>query len=364
MDQPEKYVLGADEAVVEQPRLFCASTKTRLARSVKRSNTQTASLDGSIPTGSLPAGSPVPIPTHHPGRLILRSAINVVYMSTTTQRGDRSFWSLSQVDSPGTSSTRLRHRKALRITRLFGVYRLRLSELDVRRLSFRQVNASTLLGVPVVEDGLGRLEPALLDSVSSGEGFFDEVTTHLIKAGGKRLRPALTIASATGCVREATEEDVLGGVSVELVHQASLYHDDVIDEAVMRRQVESVNTRWGNLIAIVAGDFLLARSAEIAASLGQEVAALLANTLARLCEGQLVEIRTKYSIDRTKDDYFEAIAGKTAALMATSCRVGAITSGTRSCGGGIPHPIRQGIRDGVPDPRRHPRRDRLRKRSR
>jgi heptaprenyl diphosphate synthase len=221
----------------------------------------------------------------------------------------------------------LRHRKAVRITRLVGGRSPRLSEPDTRRLSFRQVNASTLLGVPAVEDGLARLEPALLDSVSSGEGFFDEVMTHLIKAGGKRLRPALTIASATGCVREATDDDVSGAVSVELVHQASLYHDDVIDEAVMRRQVESVNTRWGNLIAIVAGDFLLARSAEIAASLGQEVAALLANTLARLCEGQLVEIRTKFSIERTKDDYFEAIAGKTAALMATACRVGAITSG-------------------------------------
>ena len=127
-------------------------------------------------------------------------------------------------------------------------------------------------------------------------------------------------------MRDATDDDMSGAVSVELVHQASLYHDDVIDEAVMRRQVESVNTRWGNLIAIVAGDFLLARSAEIAASLGQEVAALLANTLARLCEGQLVEIRSKFSIERTKADYFEAIAGKTSALMATACRVGAITS--------------------------------------
>ena len=189
------------------------------------------------------------------------------------------------------------------------------------------MNASALLGVPAVEEGLGRLEPALVDSVTSGDGFLDEVTTHLIHGGGKRLRPALAIAAATGCVREATDADLAGAVSVELVHQASLYHDDVIDEAVMRRKVESVNTRWGNLVAIVAGDFLLARSAEIAASLGQEVASLMANTLARLCEGQLVEIRFKYSTDRTEADYFEAIAGKTSALMATSCRVGAITSG-------------------------------------
>jgi heptaprenyl diphosphate synthase len=188
------------------------------------------------------------------------------------------------------------------------------------------VNVSALLGVPAVEDGLARLEPALISAVTSGDEFLDQITTHLIRAGGKRLRPALTIASATGCVREATEDDVMGAVSVELVHQASLYHDDVIDEAVMRRNVESVNSRWGNLIAIVAGDFLLAKSAEIAASLGQEVAQLLASTLAKLCDGQLIEIRSKFSPERSEQDYFATIAGKTSALMATACRVGALTS--------------------------------------
>ena len=202
----------------------------------------------------------------------------------------------------------------------------RLSGPDIHGLSFRAVNASTLVGVPAVGAGLERVEPALLESVTSGDAFLDQVTTHLIEAGGKRLRPLLTLAAATGCVREATDDDVMGGVAVELVHQASLYHDDVIDEAVMRRQVESVNTRWGNLVAIVAGDFLLARSAEIAASLGQEIAALLANTLARLCEGQLIEIRSKFSPDRTDSDYFATIAGKTAALLATSCRVGTLTA--------------------------------------
>jgi geranylgeranyl pyrophosphate synthase len=188
------------------------------------------------------------------------------------------------------------------------------------------VNLSSLLGFRSVEDGLSRLEPALLESVSSGDAFLDEVTTHLIRAGGKRLRPALGIAAATGGVKAASEDDISGAIAVELVHQASLYHDDVIDEAVIRRTVESVNSRWGNLVAIVAGDFLLARSAEIAASLGQEVAALLANTLARLCDGQLTEIRSKFSVDRTESDYFDTIAGKTASLMATACRVGAITA--------------------------------------
>jgi heptaprenyl diphosphate synthase len=116
-------------------------------------------------------------------------------------------------------------------------------------------------------------------------------------------------------------------VAVELVHLASLYHDDVMDEALVRRNVESVNARFGNLVAIVAGDFLLARSAEIAASLGTEIAGLLANTLALLCQGQVTEVRSAYDTDRTEDDYIRTISGKTAALMSTSCRIGALTGG-------------------------------------
>lgn len=164
-------------------------------------------------------------------------------------------------------------------------------------------------------------------SVTTGDGFLDDVTTHLIAAGGKRLRPLLAVAAATGGERPATEEDLLGGVAVELVHLASLYHDDVIDEATVRRNVESVNSRFGNLVAIVAGDYLLARSAAIAAGLGTEVAALLATTLGQLCQGQVAEVRSSFQMGRTQEDYFTAIAGKTAALMATSCRIGALTGG-------------------------------------
>ena len=119
----------------------------------------------------------------------------------------------------------------------------------------------------------------------------------------------------------------MGAVAVELVHLASLYHDDVIDEATIRRNVESVNSRFGNLVAIVAGDYLLARSAAIAASLGTEIAALLADTLGRLCQGQVTEVRSAFQIGRSRDDYFAAISGKTAALTATSCRIGALTGG-------------------------------------
>ena len=171
-----------------------------------------------------------------------------------------------------------------------------------------------------------RLETLLADSVIFGDAYLDSVTTHLIYAGGKRLRPLLAVASATGGARPATQEDLLGGVAVELMHLASLYHDDVMDEAEVRRNVDSVNARYGNLIAIVAGDYLMARSAAIAADLGTDVAGLLARTLAWLTRGQVSEVRTAFSVDRTEEDYYEAIEGKTASLMASSCRVGALTA--------------------------------------
>src|SRR5205823_1586866 len=157
------------------------------------------------------------------------------------------------------------------------------------------------------------------------------VASHLITAGGKRLRPALALAAGYAAgpeasTRAAPSDCVMGAVSVELVHLGSLYHDDVMDEAVTRRGVESVNARWGNLVAILAGDFLLARASEIAASLGTEVAGLLAATIADLCEGQVRELTKIFDVGRSEEAYLKAIEGKTAALMSASCRIGGIVA--------------------------------------
>ena len=189
------------------------------------------------------------------------------------------------------------------------------------------MNPLVTLGLPTVDEDLARFEPLLAESVVIGDSYLDQVTTHLIRAGGKRLRPLLAIASATGGSREASQDDLLGGIALELMHLASLYHDDVMDEAEIRRNVDSVNARFGNVVAIVAGDYLMARSAAIAADLGTEVAGLLARTLAWLTRGQVSEVRTAFDVSRTVDDYVEAIGGKTATLMASSCRVGALTAG-------------------------------------
>jgi len=188
------------------------------------------------------------------------------------------------------------------------------------------VNLLEALNLPRMDKDLSRVEGALRRAVTAEDPFLTEVAGHLVEAGGKRLRPALVLASALTAVPDVTEEAVLGGVSVELVHLGSLYHDDVMDEAEVRRGVQSVNARWGNLVAILAGDFLLARASEIAAGLGTEVAALLAATIGRLCEGQIGELQSAYNVDRTEDAYLAAIAGKTATLMSTACRVGALVA--------------------------------------
>lgn len=189
------------------------------------------------------------------------------------------------------------------------------------------VNIPELLNLPVLEGDLARLEEALRQSVIADDPFLTEVAGHLIGAGGKRLRPALALASAAAGGVGTTDDILSGGVSVELVHLGSLYHDDVMDEAPSRRGVESVNSRWGNLVAILAGDFLLARASEIAASLGTEVAALLAHTIGRLCEGQVGELRTAFDPGRSEAAYLDSIAGKTASLTAAACRIGALVAG-------------------------------------
>jgi len=178
-------------------------------------------------------------------------------------------------------------------------------------------------------DALARTEAELRAVVESDEPFLTEVARHLIDAGGKRVRPALTVTAAQVLDSEpgtTTADVVRGGVAVELVHQGSLYHDDVMDAAETRRTVQSVNARWGNLEAILAGDYLLARASEIAADLGPEVAGLLASTIASLCEGQVRELRHAFDVNRSEEAYLTSITGKTASLLATAARIGAIVA--------------------------------------
>jgi geranylgeranyl pyrophosphate synthase len=181
---------------------------------------------------------------------------------------------------------------------------------------------------PLARD-LERIEVRLRDAVSADDRFLGEVAGHLLSAGGKRLRPTLTLSAAYavyGADAATSDDAITGGAAVELVHLGSLYHDDVIDEAETRRGVPSVNARWSNIVAILAGDYLLAQASALAASLGADVAALLAATIGELCRGQVLELQYLYDTDRSEDSYLSAIEGKTATLMATSCRVGGMVS--------------------------------------
>jgi heptaprenyl diphosphate synthase len=173
-----------------------------------------------------------------------------------------------------------------------------------------------------------RVEAALLAAVRTRDAYLTELASHLIVAGGKRLRPVMTMAAAQVGGKAKVSDDVIqGAIACELVHLGSLYHDDVMDESTMRRGVDTVNAKWGNLQAIVAGDFLLARASGIAASLGNEIAGLLARTIAELCEGQIEELQHTYSVARTVPSYLVSIEGKTASLFATSARIGALVAG-------------------------------------
>ena len=191
-------------------------------------------------------------------------------------------------------------------------------------------NPAAAVGLAFLGPDLERVETALQDSVRTPDPFLADVAAHLVSAGGKRIRPTLTLGAAYACTsgdNPATDDAVLGGVACELVQTGSLYHDDVIDEAETRRGVPSVNARWSNIVAILAGDFLLARASSLAAALGADVAALLAETIGELCRGQVLELQHLFDVDRTEEGYLSAIEGKTAALFATSCRVGGMVSG-------------------------------------
>jgi heptaprenyl diphosphate synthase len=147
-----------------------------------------------------------------------------------------------------------------------------------------------------------------------------------ILAGGKRLRPLLVLAAAYSGSADR-QCSIRSGVVVELLHLASLVHDDVMDEAAQRHGVTSANARMGNVRAVLAGDYLLARALATACELGGPEGALAAGTFSRLCDGQARESAALFDPARTEPAYYAAVEGKTGALFATSCRLGAMAGG-------------------------------------
>jgi heptaprenyl diphosphate synthase len=171
------------------------------------------------------------------------------------------------------------------------------------------------------------VEERLLEAATSDDTYLTKIAQHLLMAGGKRFRPLLALLAAEFGPEggAADRRPVEAGVAVELIHVGSLYHDDVIDESDTRRGAPSVNANWTNTVAILAGDFLMARASEVAATyLSQESVRLLAVTYAELVEGQTRELQLVDSLHHSVAEYERVIAGKTASLIKTSARLGAL----------------------------------------
>ncbi len=182
---------------------------------------------------------------------------------------------------------------------------------------------------PVLEREIrGRLdevEAALEKAVRADSDMLAETAQYLLAAGGKRFRPMLVLLS--GYFGDPSDPRLVpGSVSIELVHQATLYHDDVIDEADARHAVQSANARWSNTVAILTGDYLFAKASEISTDLGTDICALLARTIATLCDGQIREVEAAGRVEQSEADYLDIIRRKTGALIATSCRLGGMLS--------------------------------------
>jgi len=177
-----------------------------------------------------------------------------------------------------------------------------------------------------VGDALVRVEDGLAVAVSSDDGLLDSSARHLLDAGGKRFRPMMVLLAAHLGDRDAPGV-VPSALVVELTHLATLYHDDVMDEAAVRRGVPSANTEWGNTIAILTGDYLFARASELVADLGPEAVRLQSATFARLVRGQIRETIGPGPTDDPVEHYLDVLADKTGSLIATSARFGAWLAG-------------------------------------
>ncbi|MGY2700577.1 heptaprenyl diphosphate synthase [Nocardioides sp. HB32] len=191
--------------------------------------------------------------------------------------------------------------------------------------------SSAALALPVADEALAlrlrermaEVEAALAGHVRSRAGFVSETASHLMEAGGKRFRPLLVLLAAEAGDRPDSHEVVTAACVVELTHLASLYHDDVMDEAELRRGADTAHSRWGNHVAILTGDFLFSKSSELTAELGAEAVRIQAKTFTRLVEGQILETVAPQEGEDPLAHYLDVVAGKTGSLIATSARYGA-----------------------------------------
>ena len=174
-----------------------------------------------------------------------------------------------------------------------------------------------------IQAGLEKVETALLESVTHTDPVANVTSRHLLEAGGKRLRPVLVLLGAA--LGDANKNEVIkAAVVVELTHLATLYHDDVMDRAPMRRGVPTAHEVWGNSVAILTGDLLFARASQIVSRLGGKALTLQADTFERLCLGQLHETLGPQENEDPIAHYLQVLADKTGSLIAASAELGVV----------------------------------------
>lgn len=175
---------------------------------------------------------------------------------------------------------------------------------------------------------LEMIEKELEQAVDSESLLLNDASLHLLQAGGKRIRPVFVLLAGKFGNYDI---DVMKKVAVplELIHMASLVHDDVIDDSEIRRGQPTVKAQWNNSVAMYTGDFILARALELITEIeSPRVHEILSKTLIEVCRGEIIQIQDKYRLDQNLRDYFRRIKRKTALLISSSCELGALVSGT------------------------------------
>jgi heptaprenyl diphosphate synthase len=178
-----------------------------------------------------------------------------------------------------------------------------------------------------VRDGVARIEQLMETELRGADDLMTEAVLHLFEAGGKRFRPLFTVLSAQLGPQPDADEVTIAGAVIELVHLATLYHDDVMDEAQVRRGAPSANVRWGNNVAILAGDYLFATASRLVSRLGPNAVRIIAETFAQLVTGQMRETRGAANGVDSIEHYLKVVHEKTACLIGAAGQFGAMFSG-------------------------------------
>jgi len=181
-----------------------------------------------------------------------------------------------------------------------------------------------------IQGQLHQVEEVFREVLRSRYPFVDDLVKYGFRLGGKRLRPALVLLSGLACGNLGAEH-ILLAATVEMIHTATLIHDDVLDEATMRRHIDTVNARWDNETSVLLGDYLFARALCLASSLDDVFASReLHNASREMCEGELRQVGSRGDYNLTEEQYYDIVRGKTAALTASCCRLGSHFSGANS----------------------------------